>query len=487
MRCATKVFPPDFLWGGSTSADQFEGGWDEGGRGPAATDHLTAGARGVKRVFTGTIDPQRYYPSHVASDHYHRWREDIALLAEMGFSVYRFSISWSRIYPHGDDAEPNAEGLSFYRDVIGECVAHGIEPLVTITQYEPPMNICREYGGWANRDTIDLYLRFCRTIFSEFKGLVRIWLPFVEINLTNTPFGELVGAGILPEQDGPFPPSRDRDTAAVLSRRYQALHHMFVAGAKAVTLAHEIDPDNQVGCMLAAPSSYPLTCRPEDVLANLKAQQMDCWFCPDVQVRGAYPSYARRYFANQGIAVDIMEQDARILAEGTVDFVSLSYYSSVCVEAGGSRTAEGNNVNGVPNPYLEPSEWGWLIDPVGLRIALNEIWDRYNLPMYIVENGLGARDVVETDGGVHDRYRIDYLRRHIEQMRNAMEDGVDLRGYMTWSCIDLISKSTGQMSKRYGFVYVDRDDEGNGSLRRIRKDSFHWYRKVIASAGADLD
>lgn len=404
MRCATKVFPPDFLWGGSTSADQFEGGWDEGGRGPAATDHLTAGARGVKRVFTGTIDPQRYYPSHVASDHYHRWREDIALLAEMGFSVYRFSISWSRIYPHGDDAEPNAEGLSFYRDVIGECVAHGIEPLVTITQYEPPMNICREYGGWANRDTIDLYLRFCRTIFSEFKGLVRI-------------------------------------------RAEPAIH----------------------------------------VLANLKAQQMDCWFCPDVQVRGAYPSYARRYFANQGIAVDIMEQDARILAEGTVDFVSLSYYSSVCVEAGGSRTAEGNNVNGVPNPYLEPSEWGWLIDPVGLRIALNEIWDRYNLPMYIVENGLGARDVVETDGGVHDRYRIDYLRRHIEQMRNAMEDGVDLRGYMTWSCIDLISESTGQMSKRYGFVYVDRDDEGNGSLRRIRKDSFHWYRKVIASAGADLD
>lgn len=487
MHTEPKSFPPGFLWGGSTSADQFEGGWTEGGRGPAATDHLTAGARGSRRVFTSAIDPERYYPSHVASDHYHRWREDIALMAEMGFSVYRFSVSWSRIYPHGDDAEPNAEGIAFYRGIINECIDRGITPLVTITQYEPPMAICRKYGGWTNRATVDLYLRFCRTIFTEFKGLVRLWLPFVEINLTNTPFGELVGAGILPEHDGPFPQSREHDTVAVLSRRYQALHHMFIASALAVVLAHEIDPDNQVGCMLAGPASYPLTCKPEDVLANLKAKQMDCWFCPDVQVRGASPTYAQRYFRNLGIVLDIDEQDACILKEGVVDFVSFSYYSSVCIDAHSGATAEGNNVNGVPNPYLEPSEWGWLIDPVGLRIALNEVWDRYNLPMYIVENGLGARDVVEADDAVHDQYRIDYLRQHIEQMRNAMDDGVDLRGYMTWGCIDVISESTGQMSKRYGFVYVDRDDAGEGTLSRIRKDSFYWYRSVIASAGADLD
>lgn len=486
MAHVTKAFPEGFLWGGATSANQFEGAWDEDGRGACVADHLTAGAHGVKRAFTREFDPDAYYPSHVASDHYHRWEEDLDLMAEMGFSVYRFSISWTRIFPHGDDDQPNQAGLDFYRHIIEGCRSRGMEPFVTLTQYEPPMSLSERWGGWIDRRTIDAFVRYCEVVFREYRGLVTKWLPFVEINLTTTPFGELVGAGILPG-DGPYPHDETLDTPADRGRRYQALHHMFLGSARAVLLAHEIDPANRVGCMMATgPASYPLTCNPPDVMANLQVLQRDAWFCPDVQVRGRYPSYMRRYFAEQGIQVEMVSGDEGLLAKGTADFFAYSYYSSYCVSASGENTAEGNNGHGVANPYLKASEWGWIVDPVGLRITLNEVWDRYQLPVYIVENGLGAVDVPETDGRVHDPYRIEYLRRHIEQMREAVTDGVDLRGYMTWGCIDLISESTGQMSKRYGFVYVDRDDEGNGTLARARKDSFDWYRHVIACNGVDL-
>jgi 6-phospho-beta-glucosidase len=482
----THAFPEGFLWGGATSAGQVEGGWDEDGRGPSIADHLTAGARGERRRFTREIDPALYYPSHRASDFYHHYRDDIGLFAEMGFKVYRMSVSWTRIYPHGDDAQPNQAGIEFYRRVFEECRSRGIEPLVTVTQYEPPFDLAERCCGWANRSTIDAYLRLCKTLFTEYKGLVHLWLPFVEINLTTQPFGATMGAGILPAEEGPFPPD-ETDDAGVIARRYQALHHMFVASAKAVRLAHDVDPENQVGCMTSGgPSTYALTCDPADELANLKARQMDNWFFSDVQARGAYPGYALRFLRDRGIEIDVQPGDAEALRSGTVDFCSFSYYSTSCISAKGGELAEGNNVTGVANPYLKPSEWGWLVDPTGLRIALNEAWDRYQVPLYIVENGLGARDVLEPDGSVHDSYRIDYLRRHIEAMREAVADGVDLRGYMTWGCIDLVSEGTGQMSKRYGQVYVDCDDEGHGSFERHRKDSFFWYQKVIATNGRDL-
>lgn len=482
-----QAFPEGFLWGGATSAGQVEGAWDEDGRGPSIADHLTAGTRQSKRVYTREIDPSLHYPAHHASDFYHRYQEDISLFAEMGFKVYRMSVSWTRILPHGDDEVPNQAGVDFYRKVFEECHRHGIEPLVTVTQYEPPFDLAERIGGWTDRRMIDAYLRLCRILLKEYRGLVHLWLPFVEINLTTQPFGGTMGAAILPREDGPFPGSASDDTAADVARRFQALHHMFVASARAVRLAHEADPANQVGCMTSGgPSTYALTCDPADVLANLQAQQMDNWFFSDVAIRGRYPAYALRYLRDHGIKIAWQTGDAEELAMGTVDFCSFSYYSTSCISAKGGELVEGNNVTGVRNPYLKPSEWGWLVDPTGLRIALNEAWDRYQIPLHVVENGLGARDEPLPDGTVHDDYRIDYLRRHVEAMREAIADGVDLRGYMVWGCIDLVSEGTGQMSKRYGMIYVDCDDEGRGSFDRTRKDSFRWYQRVIATNGAEL-
>ncbi|MDE1576657.1 glycoside hydrolase family 1 protein [Actinotignum sanguinis] len=480
---STTRFPEEFLWGGATSASQFEGGWNEDGRGPSIGDHLSVGSRTTKREFSLSLDPNKHYPSHLAADHYHHWREDIALLAEMGFNVYRFSISWTRIFPRGDEDSPNPAGLAFYRALIDECLASGMIPMVTITQYEPPLYLAQEYGGWSNRKTIDFYLKFCETIMREFRGKVRYWIPFVEVNLTLTAFGEATSAGILPPE-GPFP--RETNSPERIQARYQAMHHIFVANAKVVKLAREIDPENHVGCMLAGPASYPLTCSPEDNLANLQSLQRDCWFCSDVAVRGEYPGYMKRHMAEEGISITVEPEDADLLRAGTVDFIGFSYYSSSCISAEGQSGVEGNNLAGVPNPYLKKSEWGWLVDPIGIRIACNLVWDRYQLPMYIVENGLGAVDVVTEDGRIEDDYRIDYLRAHIEQLKEALADGVDLRGYMTWGCVDLIAESTGQMSKRYGFVHVDFDDAGHGSGKRTRKKSFFWYRDVIRSRGENI-
>ncbi|MDO5646261.1 MAG: 6-phospho-beta-glucosidase [Dermabacter sp.] len=474
------TFPRTFLWGGATAANQCEGGVRDGGRGLATIDVCPTG-EDRSAIIAGTLQhlepqPERLYPSHEAIDSYHRFREDIALFAEMGFGAYRFSISWSRIFPKGTESEPNEQGLAYYEDVIGECRRHGIEPIVTISHFDVPLGLVRAIGGWRSRDMIEHYLRLCRVLFTRFRGQVRYWLTFNEINmLLHAPF---MAAGIVLE---------DQDNATEVI--YQAAHHELVASALATQLAHEIDPNALVGCMFAAGSVYPLTCHPADVREAQRVDQENYHFV-DVQVRGHYPASALRMLEREGITIDMADGDLEILAAHTVDFVSLSYYNSRCVAAPGrsADVAEGNLFASAKNPYLERSEWGWPIDPLGLRITLNEVWDRYQKPIMIVENGLGARDELEDGDVINDDARIDYVRAHIEAMRDAVGiDGVDLMGYMAWGCIDLVSASSGQMSKRYGFIYVDRADDGSGTLRRIRKKSFHWYQRVIATHGADLD
>ena len=470
------VFPKGFLWGGATAANQCEGGWNEGGKGESIPDHMRAGGLHKRRVMTEEIDPQGYYPNHEGIDFYHRYKEDIALFAEMGFTVFRLSIAWSRIFPKGDETEPNEEGLAFYDQVFDECRKHGIEPLVTISHFELPYALAENYGGFANRQTIDFFVRYATTLFERYKDKVKYWLTFNEINFGTLPLGGRNLLGILDKEDNE-------------ERRYQALHHMFIASALAVKIGHEINPEFNIGCMLAYMTMYPLTCKPEDALANQELVKKLNWFCGDVQVKGKYPYYMKHYFEKQNIHLEFAADDEKILREGTVDFYTFSYYMTSCVTAdldeNGDRVG-GNLFGGVKNNYLETSEWGWQIDPVGLRFTLNELYDRYEIPLMIVENGLGAVDHVEEDGTIHDSYRIEYFRRHIEEMGKAIEDGVDLIGYTPWGCIDLVSGGTGEMSKRYGFIYVDKNDEGKGTFDRSRKDSFYWHKKVIASNGGEL-
>ena len=470
--------PENFLWGGAMAANQCEGGWNEGGRGLANADVLPYGKDRVA-VIKGELpmlapDAEHYYPAQDAVDFYHHYKEDIALFAEMGFKTLRLSIAWSRIYPNGDDAQPNREGLAFYRSVFEECHKYGIEPLVTITHYDIPMHLVTAYGGWRNRKLIDFYKKLVTTLFAEYGSLVRYWLTFNEINiLLHSPFS---GAGIA------FQEGENRSQVI-----YQAAHHVLLASATATRLAHQYDPANQVGCMLAGGSFYPYSCNPEDVWESVQKEQENLLFI-DVQVRGRYPGYARKLFAEKQVQLHTEPGDDALLRENTVDFISFSYYASRCVAASleGKAVNDGNVVRSVKNPYLQTSQWGWAIDPLGLRITMNQLYDRYQKPLFLVENGLGAHDTVEPDGSVHDDYRIDYLRRHIEAVKQAVSDGVDLMGYIAWSGIDLVSASTGEMSKRYGFVYVDKQDDGTGTLARSKKDSFYWYQKVIRSNGADL-
>lgn len=484
-------FRSDFLWGGATAANQFEGGWNEGGKGLSVPDVMSGGTKTTPRHITDGILPEYHYPSHEAVDFYHHYKEDIALYGEMGFKCFRMSINWARIYPHGDEAEPNRSGLAFYRSVFEECRKYGIEPLVTLSHYELPYHLAKEYGGWTNKKLIDLFLRYCETVFTEYKGLVRYWLTFNEINtLVMGTFGNIMGGGILPL-------GRDVEVGTAVSvdeswddpqKRYTALHHQLVASAKAVKAAHSIDPDNKVGCMILGRASYPYTCNPDDVLKAQQVMRKANYYCGDVQVRGAYPSFAEKIWREEGVSVEVTAEDAEILKNGTVDFFTFSYYSSTTATDDPTvPIASGNMMRGPANPYLKNSAWGWSIDPKGMRYYLNEVYDRYQIPVMVVENGLGAEDVVESDGKIHDPYRIDYLREHIRQMEKAVEDGVDLMGYTVWGCTDLVSASTGEMAKRYGLVYVNKDNNGNGDLKRSRKDSFFWYKKVIASNGTDLN
>lgn len=476
------VFPNTFLWGGGVAANQFEGGWNEGGKGPSVCDCITAGTRNTPRQFTNHIDEKNYYPSHIAVDFYHNYKEDIALLAEMGFRIFRLSINWSRIFPNGDDSEPNKEGLQFYRKVFEECKKYHIEPLVTIYHYELPYHLMNAYDGWANKKCIDFYLNYCQTIFEEYKGLVKYWITFNEINSLALGMGDLLSAGFRRE-DGPIA-MQEENTIERLTKRFQALHYQFLASAKAVKLAHEIDSSYQVGCMVAGGAYYPLMPNPEDVLLAQKDMRMN-YFCGDVQVRGAYPHFTKKMFQDMGISLDIFnEEDTEILKSGTVDFYSFSYYMSTCstVDEDALKTA-GNIVIGIANPFLESSDWGWQIDPKGLRYLLNELYGRYQIPMMVVENGLGAVDTQEPDNTIKDDYRINYIQQHIQQMDEAIQDGVDLIAYTAWGCIDLVSLSTGEMKKRYGFIYVDKNNDGTGSLKRYKKQSFYWYKELIKNNG----
>ena len=475
MKPLQKGFPEGFLWGGAIAANQAEGAYDADGKGLDISDGFP---HGIKHGYDPELVPGQFYPTHEAIDFYHRYKEDLALMQEMGFKVFRTSINWSRIFPNGDDAMPNEKGLQYYDDLFDEMLRRGMQPLVTLSHYETPTNLVKKYGSWRSRKLIGFFTRYCETVFRRYAGKVKYWLTFNEINmLLHLPF---TGAGLV------FHPGEN-----VKQVQYQAAHHELVASAKAVKLAHEKMPGAMVGCMLAAGQYYPRTCAPEDIRAAQEADR-DNYFFTDVQARGAYPVWAEKRMERAGIVLQTEPEDEKTLREGTVDFVSFSYYSSRCIttdkEILSEEKADGNAVlEAVKNPYLKASEWGWAIDPVGLRVTLNTIYDRYEKPMFIVENGLGAVDTVEPDGSIHDSYRIDYLRAHIEQMEKAInEDGLPLMGYTTWGPIDLVSASTGEMKKRYGFIYVDKDNDGRGTLARSRKDSFYWYKKVIASNGSDL-
>ena len=491
------AFSKDFLWGGATAANQFEGGWNKGGKGLSTDDVITNGTHTSPRLVTYKLQDgttggvpmfnikdipegaelccldDKLYPNHDGIDFYSNYKEDIALFAKMGFKCFRLSIAWSRIFPLGYEETPNEEGLKFYDNVFDELLKYGIEPIVTISHYETPLGLTKKWNSWADRRTIDCYVRYCETIFNRYKNKVKYWMTFNEINCIE--LGSYMAGGVI---------ARDKQTTM------QAAHHQFVASAKAVILGHKINPEFKIGCMLAYMLNYPYSCNPDDVLLAWKKSSSN-YFYTDVQCRGYYPSYKLKEFEREGINIKMEDGDKEILREGKVDYLAFSYYMSLTVSANpedGTKKSSGNLMGGIKNPYLEESDWGWAIDPTGMRVALNYLYDRYQIPLFIVENGLGAFDKVEEDGSINDDYRIDYLRKHIKAMDDAINvDGVDLMGYTPWGCIDLVSASTGEMAKRYGFIYVDKYDDGTGDYSRKEKKSFNWYKKVIASNGTDLD
>ncbi len=476
------MFPDNFLWGGAVAANQCEGAWEADGKKESICDHLTAGSLNKNRVFTSEIRKEERYPSHTAVDFYHHYKEDIALFAEMGFKVFRLSIAWSRIFPNGDDEIPNEEGLQFYDRVFDECRRYGIEPMVTLSHFEIPYHLVKAYKGFTDRRVIGFFERYVRCVMERYKDKVKYWLTFNEINFATMPMGNLEVLGIINREDDEVSnPLDDKNL------RFQALHHVFLASARTVAAAREINPEFKVGCMIAHITMYPLTSRPEDMLLLQELDHLINDFCADVQVKGSYPGYALRYLEENQIQLAVEPEDEAVLRNGCVDFYSFSYYMSNCVTTEeGHTTTLGNLLGGVKNPYLETSQWGWQIDPKGLRYTLNKIQDRYGIPIFIVENGLGAVDEPGENGLVRDDYRINYLRQHIAEMQRAINSKVNLMGYTVWSALDIVSSGTGEMKKRYGFIYVDKDDQGNGTMKRVRKKSFYWYKKVIETNGGDL-
>ncbi|KOY16385.1 6-phospho-beta-glucosidase [Paenibacillus xylanivorans] len=471
------AFPENFLWGGATAANQLEGAYHEGGKGLTTVDLIPTGANRFP-IAMGNLDSYdpkegEFYPSHEAIDFYHRYKEDIALFAEMGFKCFRMSIAWARIFPNGDDAEPNEAGLQFYDDVFDELLKYNIEPVVTICHFDVPVHLVETYGGWKNRKMIGFFETYAKTLFNRYKGKVKYWMTFNEINmLLHLPY---IGAGIV-LQEG-------ENKEQVL---YQAAHHELVASALVVKACHEMIPGAQIGCMLAAGMVYPYTSNPDDVWKAME-QDRESFFFIDVQSKGAYPGYTKRFFREHEIMIDMQPEDEHILFQNTVDYIGFSYYASRCTSADPEilkNSTEGNVFGSVKNPYLQASEWGWTIDPKGLRITCNQLHDRYGKPLFIVENGLGATDVLLDNDTVEDDYRIEYLNRHFAEMAEAIQDGVELLGYTSWGPIDLVSAGTGEMKKRYGYIYVDRNNDGTGTLRRVKKKSFHWYKEVIANNGA---
>ena len=478
----SKGLKKDFLWGGAVAAHQLEGGWQEGGKGISVADIMSAGSNGVERKITDGVDPNLYYPNHEGIDFYHRFPEDIKLFAEMGFKCFRTSIAWTRIFPNGDETKPNESGLKFYDDLFDECIKYEIEPVITLSHFEMPYHLVTKYGGWRDRQLIDFFMNFAETVFKRYKNKVKYWMTFNEINnQTNydSAFALMTNSGLKINSE--------EDMERTM---YQAAHYELVASAKAVQLGHKINPNFKIGSMIAMVPLYPASSKPEDVLKAEKAMQARYWF-QDVHSKGKYPLWLQQYQKNKGWQLDITNDDLHNLECGTVDYIGFSYYMSTCVAAAKDEPitySYRESRDQTSNKFVKASEWGWQIDPQGLRYSMNWLADHYDQPLFIVENGFGAVDKVEKDGKIHDQYRIDYLKAHIEQMELAVnEDGVDLMGYTPWGCIDLVSAGTGQMSKRYGFIYVDRDDQGNGTLKRSKKDSFYWYQKVINSNGTDLE
>jgi 6-phospho-beta-glucosidase len=469
--------PKDFLWGGAVAAHQVEGGWNKGGKGVSICDVLSGGAHGVDRVMTDGVLEGYSYPNHEAVDFYSHYKEDIALFAEMGFKCFRTSIAWTRIFPNGDELQPNEAGLQFYDDMFDELLKHNIEPVITLSHFEMPWHLVKEYGGWKNRQVVDFFVRFSQVVMERYKGKVKYWMTFNEINNQRNwkypLFGYCCSGVVYTEQENP------EETL------YQVLHHQFVASANVVKLGHQINPDFQIGCMIAMVPLYPFSCHPDDVMYSVEAMHERFLFS-DVHMRGYYPAYALKEWERRGFNIKMEEGDLQTLREGCADYIGLSYYMSNAISA--QNPSDDNGLSGfagsVPNPHVKASDWGWQIDPVGLRYSLNVLYERYQKPLFIVENGFGAIDKVADDGMVHDDYRIAYLKAHIEQMKKAvLEDGVDLMGYTPWGCIDCVSFTTGEYSKRYGFIHVDKNDDGTGTMARSRKQSFEWYKKVIGSNG----
>lgn len=488
MTNSTTIFPKNFLWGGAIAACQTEGGYGKNGRGMAVSDisfydsqidrQDLAKHRNIttEKIEVAIADPDtKRYPKRHGIDFYHHYKEDIALCAEMGFKVFRFSMAWSRIFPTGDELTPNQEGLAFYDAVLTEIEKYGMEPLVTISHFEMPVALVTNYRGWTDRKVIQLFTRFAETLFTHFGQRVTYWISFNEINAGR--FSTFKSTGVVADK-----------TDQYVQDCYQAVHHQFVAAALITKRLHEINPKAQMGCMIARFTTYPATCNPDDVLQMMHDDQYDNFFYTDVMIRGAYPGYMNRFFKENDVAIQWADGDNELLATHTADYLAFSYYMSNISSATPNELdqTDANLKKGLKNPYLESSAWGWQIDPKGLRYTLNNLYDRYQVPLFIVENGIGAEDHVTTDGKIHDTYRIDYLQKHIEQMREAIVDGVELIGYTMWSSLDIVSSGTSEMSKRYGFIYVDQDDDGNGTLSRSKKDSFYWYQKVIATNGADL-
>jgi 6-phospho-beta-glucosidase len=470
-------FPKDFLWGGALSANQCEGAYDVDGKGLSTADTLICGTLAERfQNIQPEVKDGVYYPSHEGIDFYHKYKDDIKLFAEMGFKVLRTSIAWSRIFPNGDEDTPNEKGLQFYDDLFDELLSYDIQPVITLSHYELPLHLLNEYGAWSNRKLVGFFERYSRVVFERYKDKVKYWMTFNEINVIKMlPY---LGAGMLLK----------RADADFLPRMYQAAHHQFVASSLAIKACHEIIPDAKIGMMLGGVPSYPKTCNPEDVWHNIDAQNKGIYFFTDVMMRGYYPGYIKRFFAENGIVLEMENDDLEILKNNIADYLAFSYYMSLVTSAESEdKKIKGNLSHGEANPYLESSEWGWQIDATGLRIYLNNLYDRYQKPLFIVENGLGAKDAIKDDGSIDDDYRIEYLRKHILAMKEAVKDGVELMGYTPWGCIDLVSCSTGEMNKRYGFIYVDRDNKGNGTLERKKKKSFYWYKSVLQSNGENLE
>lgn len=470
-----RTLPDDFLWGGAVAAHQVEGGWDKDGKGISICDVLSGGAHGVARVMTEGLAPGYRYPNHEAVDFYAHYQEDIALFAEMGFKCFRTSIAWTRIFPHGDESEPNEAGLQFYDRLFDELLKYHIEPVITLSHFEMPYHLVKQYGGWTNRKLVDFFVHYSETVMQRYQHKVKYWMTFNEINNQRNwrepLFGYCCSGVVFMEHEKPQ------------EVMYQVLHHQFVASAMVVKRGHQINAGMKIGCMLAMVPVYPYSCQPDDIMLAEQAMR-ERYLFTDVQMRGYYPGYILSEWARGNIHVDRQPGDDQLLRDGCADYLGFSYYMSHVVRA--KAAAEGGDGQ-VANPYLQASDWDWQIDPVGLRYALNVLYDRYQKPLFIVENGLGAVDTPQADGSINDDYRIDYLRAHIEQMIKAVtEDGVALMGYTPWGCIDCVSFGTGQYSKRYGFIYVDKHDDGSGTLARSRKKSFAWYRKVIASHGGQL-